>query len=132
MKGLTSTVTKGLTNGTIMQCVDNSGAKIVGIIGAKRIQGKRALYPKVGVGDIVTVAVKKGTPAMRKKVVKAVIVRQKKEYRRPNGVRIQFEDNACVLIDDTGLPVATEIKGVVAREVAERFPKVSAIASAVM
>ncbi|MBM3229216.1 50S ribosomal protein L14 [Candidatus Parvarchaeota archaeon] len=132
MKGLTATVTKGLTTGTVMQCIDNSGAKIISIIGAKTYRGKRALYPKVGVGDIVTVSVKKGTPTMRKKVVKAVIVRQKKEYRRPNGTRIQFEDNAAVLIDDQGLPVGTEIKGVVAREVAERFPKVAAVAAAVM
>lgn len=132
MKGLTATVTKGLTTGTTMQCIDNSGAKIIGVIGAKHYKGKRALLPKVGVGDIVTVSVKKGTPAMRKKVVKALIVRQKKEYRRANGVRIQFEDNAVVLIDDQGLPVGTEIKGVVAREVAERYPKVAAIAAAVM
>jgi large subunit ribosomal protein L14 len=65
---------------------------------------------------------------MVKKVERAVIIRQKKAIRRVNGMRYSFEDNACVLIDETGVPKGTEIKGVVAREVAERFPKVSAIA----
>ena len=61
-----------------------------------------------------------------------MIIRQRMQYRRPNGVRIQFEDNAAVLVDDQGLPVGTEIKGAVAREVADRFPKVAAIAAAVV
>ncbi len=95
-------------------------------------KAKRAMYPKVGVSDIVTVAVKKGTAAMKKKVLTAVIVRQRQSIRRPNGMRIAFEDNACVIIDDQGLPVGTEIKGVIAREVATRFPKVAAIAAGVV
>ena len=132
MKGLGSKVTKGLQTGSRMICSDNSGAKIVQIIGVKGAKAKRAMYPKVGVADIVTVAVKKGTAAMKKKVLKATIVRQAQHYRRPNGMRISFEDNACVIIDDTGLPVGTEIKGVIAREVAIRFPKVAAIAAAVV
>jgi large subunit ribosomal protein L14 len=100
----------------------------VQIIGVKGAKAKKARYPKVGIGDVVIVAVKKGNASMRKKVLKAVIIRQKKAFRRPNGVRISFEDNACVIIDDQGLPVGTEIKGVIAREVATRFPKVAAIA----
>jgi len=132
MKGLGSSITKGLQTGSRMVCNDNSGAKIVQIIGVKGAKAKRAMCPKVGVSDIVTVAVKKGTVGMKKKVLKAVIVRQKHAFRRPNGVRISFEDNACVIIDDQGLPVGTEIKGVIAREVATRFPKVAAIAASVM
>jgi large subunit ribosomal protein L14 len=132
MKGLGSRVTKGLQTGSRLLCNDNSGAKIVQIIGVAGAKAKRAMYPKVGVSDIVTVAVKKGTAAMKKKVLKAVVVRQAQRFRRPNGVRISFEDNACVIIDDQGLPVGTEIKGVIAREVATRFPKVAAIAAAVV
>lgn len=132
MKGLGSKVTKGLSVGSRMVCADNSGAKIVQVIGVKGARSKRSMYPKIGVSDIVIVAVKKGTPEMKKKVVKAVIVRQKKEFRRPSGMRIQFEDNAAVLIDDQGLPVGTEIKGAVSREVSDRFPKVAAIAAAVV
>lgn len=132
MKGLGSKVNKGLQTGSRLVCNDNSGAKIVQIIGVKGAKAKRAMYPKVGVSDIVTVAVKKGTAAMKKKVLTAVVVRQRQPFRRPNGMRIVFEDNACVVIDDQGLPVGTEIKGVIAREVATRFPKVAAIAAAVV
>jgi large subunit ribosomal protein L14 len=132
MKGLGGSITKGLQMGSRLVCNDNSGAKIVQIVGVKGAKAKRAMNPKVGVSDIVTVAVKKGTAAMKKKVLKAVVVRQKHVFRRPNGVRIGFEDNACVIIDDQGLPVGTEIKGVIAREVATRFPKVAAIAASVV
>jgi len=132
MKGLGSTVNKGLQIGSSVSCADNSGAKIVHIIGVKGAKSKHAMYPKVGVSDIVTVAVTKGTAAMKKKVLKAAVVRQRQPYRRPNGMRICFEDNAVVIIDDQGLPVGTEIKGAIAREVADRFPKVAAIAPAVL
>jgi large subunit ribosomal protein L14 len=132
MKGLGSTVTKAICVGTQLVCNDNSGAKIVEVIGVDGYRAKRGMIPKAGVSEVVTCAVKKGTQAMKKKVVKAVIVRQRKEFRRPNGTRISFEDNAAVLVDDQGLPVGTEIKGAVAREVADRFPKVAAIAAAVV
>lgn len=132
MKGLTSNIVKTLTTGTMMPCSDNSGAKMVYVISALRYKGTRAKYPKVGVGDIVIASVKKGKPDMIKKVVKALVVRQKKEFRRANGMRLFFEDNAVVLVTDDFLPVGTEIKGVVAREVAERFPKVAAISAGVI
>jgi len=132
MKGLTSNIVKTLTTGTMIPCSDNSGAKMVYVIGALRYKGTRAKYPKVGIGDIVIASVKKGKPDMIKKIVKALIVRQKKEFRRANGVRVFFEDNAAVLVSDDFLPVGTEIKGVVAREVAERFPKVAAISAGVV
>ena len=132
MKGLTGKISKPLTTGTYLLCHDNSGAKELFIFGVKGIKGVRSRYPSVGIGDVVIVSVKKGNPDMIKKVVKALIVRQKKEFRRANGMRISFEDNAAVLITDDGLPVGTEIKGVVAREVAERYPKVAAIAPGVI
>ncbi len=132
MKGLTGNVTKTLTTGTFLPCTDNSGAKVISIIGALQYRGTRGRYPKVGVGDVVIASVRKGKPDMVKKVVKALIVRQKKEFRRANGMRILFEDNAAVLVSDDFLPVATEIKGVVAREIAERFPKVAAISAGVV
>ncbi len=131
MIGLTATPTKSLTIGTTLICDDNSGAKMVAIIGVKGYHGRLRSYPKAGVGDIVIVAVKKGKPEMVKKKEKAVIIRQRKEFRR-GAQRVKFEDNACVLIDDAGLPKGTEIKGCVAREIAERFPKVVGIASSVV
>lgn len=132
MKGLGTRVTKGLQIGSVMTCSDNSGAKMVQIIGVSGWKARRGRIPKVGIADAVTVAVKKGVPAMKKKVEKAVIVRQRKEIRRPNGMRLAFEDNAVVLIDDQGLPKGTEIKGAIAREVAERYPKVAGIAAVVV
>jgi large subunit ribosomal protein L14 len=132
MKGLTSNITKTLTTATMMPCTDNSGAKVIYIISALRFRGTRGRYPQVGIGDVVIASVKKGKPDMVKKVVKALIVRQKKEFRRANGTRVFFEDNAAVLVSDDFLPVGTEIKGVVAREIAERFPKVAAISAGVV
>jgi len=132
MKGLTGNVVKTLTLGTLLPCSDNSGAKIIGVISAIGFKGKRGRLPKLGVGNVIVASVKKGKPDMVKKVVKALIVRQKKEYRRPNGMRVAFEDNAAVIVTDDFLPVGTEIKGVVAKEIAERFPKVAAISSGVV
>jgi large subunit ribosomal protein L14 len=88
--------------------------------------------PKAGVGDIVVASVKKGTPDTRKQKVNAVIIRQKKEYRRPDGLRIKFEDNACVLTNETGEPKGSEIRGPVAREAAERWDKIASVASIIV
>ncbi|VVB67577.1 50S ribosomal protein L14 [Candidatus Norongarragalina meridionalis] len=129
--GLTAKITKPITVGTRLLCDDNSGAKIVEVINVLGVKARLRRYPSAGIGDTIMVAVKKGKPEMVKKKEKAIIVRQKKEYRRGKE-RVRFEDNACVLIDDQGLPKGTEIKGCVAREIAERFPKVVAIASSVV
>jgi len=132
MKGLTSKVTKTLTILTNLKCDDNSGAQVLKIIGLLRYKGVRNRYPAAGVGDTVICSVIKGDTKMIGTKVTAVITRQRKEYKRPNGTRIGFEDNAAVLINEDGLPVGTEIKGVIAREVAEKYPKVSAIAATVI
>jgi large subunit ribosomal protein L14 len=132
MKGLTGTICKTLTTGTMMPCTDNSGAKMIYIIGALHFKGTRGRPPQLGIGDVVIASVKKGKPDMVKKVVKALIVRQKKEFRRANGSRLFFDDNAAVLVNDDFLPIGTEIKGVVAREISERYPKVAAISAGVV
>jgi large subunit ribosomal protein L14 len=132
MKALAGRVTKALTLGSKLLCHDNSGAKELKIIGAVGTKGVRGRSIHAGVGQIVTASVRKGKPDMVKKVVKALVIRQKKEYKRPNGMRISFEDNAAVLVTDDGLPVGTEVKGVVAKEIYERFPKVSAISAGIV
>ncbi len=132
MKGLGSSIIKSLPVGARLVCNDNSGAKIVQIIGVKGTKAKHGANPKAGVGDVVIVAVKKGHSSKKGKVLTAVVVRQKQPYLRPNGMRICFEDNAAVIIGDDGLPVGTEIKGAIAREVSERFPKVATIAPSVV
>ncbi len=131
MLGLPAKIAKGITIGTQLTCDDNSGAKIVQVIGVKGYRPRLRRYPQAGVGDIIIVSVKKGKPDMVKKKEKAVITRQRRAFRR-GGQRVKFEDNACVLIDDAGLPKGTEIKGCVAREIANRYPKVVGIASSVV
>ncbi len=86
----------------------------------------------MGLGDLATVSVQKGTPDMRRKLVRAVVIRQKKEMRRPNGMRISFEDNAVVVVDEKNEPKGTEIKGPIAREGAERFPKLGSMATIIV
>jgi large subunit ribosomal protein L14 len=132
MKAITGKPTRTLTTYTLLKCDDNSGAQVLKIIGVKGYKGVRGRYPKAGVADVVICSVVKGTPKMVGEVVKAVIIRQKHPYRRPNGMRVAFEDNAAVLVNDEGIPMGTEIRGVVAREVAERFPKVAGIAHGVV
>ena len=78
---------------------------------------------------MVTVSIKKGKPDMRKQVMFAVIVRQRKEYRRRDGMRIKFADNAVVVLkDDKGNPKGTMLKGAIAKEVTERWPGIAKLA----
>ena len=112
---------------------DNSGAKVIKIfslVGAKTVKARVA---SAGVGDMVMGSVKKGKLEMRKTVVYAIIVRQRKEYRRPDGTRIKFEDNAAIVLkDEKGNPKGTIFKGPIAKEVAERWPAVAKIASMIV
>ena len=128
MKSISASVTKGLTKKSRCICADNSGAKEVEIISVFRHTTRKRMQPRAGIADMVNVVVKTGKPEIRKKVERAVIVRVRKEYKRPDGTRIKFEDNAVVLVDEKGLPKASEIKGVIAKEVGERFPKIAGIA----
>ncbi len=133
MKAVKSKVTRGLPVGANIIACDNSGAKVLEIISVQGYKGVKSRKPSAGVGDMVRAAVKKGRPDMMKQVVYAVIVRQKKEYRRPNGLRIKFEDNAAVVLkDDKGNPKGTIFKGPIAKEAAERWPGVSKVASIII
>ncbi|HJJ52162.1 MAG TPA: 50S ribosomal protein L14 [Methanocorpusculum sp.] len=132
MKGLTSKIPRALQTGSKMVCADNTGARVVQIVSVFGYHGVKNRQPKMGIGDLATVSVKKGTPDMKRKLVKAVVVRQKKEFRRPNGLRVSFEENAMILLNDNGDPRGTDIKGPVAREVAERFPKVGSMATIII
>jgi large subunit ribosomal protein L14 len=133
MLGLSARVTKGVQLGTVLACVDNSGAKQLRIIAVTRYKGIHRRNPKAGVGDVVVCSVIKGDEKMRKQVVHAVVVRQKKEYRRPDGTRVAFTDNAATLVNPkTHEPVGTEIRSVIAREVVERFSAIGKIAAIVL
>ena len=132
MKGIKASVTRALNVGTKLICADNSGAKIVEIISVSGYKGKRKRVPKAGVGDMIKITVKVGDPKVRKQMFNAVIVRQRQEYRRLDGMRVSFEDNAAVLTDEEGAPKGTEVKGPIAREVVERFSPIGKIASIVV
>jgi len=87
---------------------------------------------KAGVGDMFVASVKKGKPELRKQIVHGIVIRQAKEYRRLNGMRVKFEDNAAVLVGPEGDPQGSEVRGPMAREAAERWPQIAGIATIVI
>ena len=101
-----------------MEVADNSGAKRITVI---TVLGQRKTV--AGIGDIVTAAVKEAIPGgLVKKgdVVRCVIVRVRKPIRRADGSYIRFDQNACVVIDNSGAPRGTRIFGPVARELRDK------------
>jgi large subunit ribosomal protein L14 len=132
MEALKADVTKGLSRGSLITCADNTGARELKVISVSGYSGTKNRHPKAGIGDKVTVSVTKGTPEMRRQVLEAVIVRQRKSIRRPDGTRVKFEDNAAVVIDEMEEPRGTEIKGPIAREVAERFGSIASTATMIV
>ena len=132
MKAISARGTRGLNVGAYVFAADNSGAKIVKIVGIKRWKGTKGRQAAAKIADWVKVSVRKGLPDMKGKVFDAVVIRQKKPYRRKTGERIAFEDNAvAILKDEKGNPKGTQIKGPIAREVMERWAQVAKIASVV-
>ena len=133
MQPIKSRITKAFNHGSYVETCDNSGAKLLRIIsffGAKTVAGRK---PSGGVCDMIMASVRRGTPEMRKQVVFAVIVRQKKEFRRSSGERIKFEDNAAVVLKDgEGSPKGTMVKGALPREVGERWPMVAKLATIIV
>jgi large subunit ribosomal protein L14 len=125
-------ITRGLNTETVVKITDNSGAKLAQIISVIGLVTRLNRYPYATVGDMVVVTIKKGTPELRKKIMKAIIVRQRQTIRRVDGTRLKFEDNAAVLVTDDGDPKGSVIHGPIAREAAELFPRISNIASQII
>jgi len=117
---------------TFLNVADNTGAKLVQCI--RVLGGTSRKYASIG--DVIIVAVKESIPTaiVKKGEVKtAVVVRVHKEYRRPDGTYIRFDDNACVIIDDTYSPIGKRIFGPVARELRDRdFMKIVSLAPEVL
>ncbi|HHT76090.1 MAG: 50S ribosomal protein L14 [Methanomassiliicoccaceae archaeon] len=132
MKGIAGKQTRGVCSGSVLNVVDNTGAKTIQIITVPGYHGTSRRVPSAGVGDIVIASVKKGTPEMRRQIVHAVVVRQRRPFRRADGVMVMFEDNAAVITSETGETKGTDIKGAVAREAAERWPRIAATASIIV
>ena len=124
-------VTRALPVGARITCADNTGAKILEII-MVRHKTRTSRYPSAAVGDFVNVTVKKGPAELRKQIFGAVIIRQKYPIRRLNGIRVSFEDNAAVLVTPEGEIKGTDIKGPVAAEASEKWPRVANLASMVV
>ena len=104
---------------TNLKVADNTGARRIMCI--KVLGGTGRRY--AGVGDIVICSVKEATPGgtvKKKEIVRAVIVRTSKEYTRPDGSRIRFDDNAAVILDQEKAPRGTRIFGPVGRELRDR------------
>jgi large subunit ribosomal protein L14 len=132
MKAISARASRGLNLGAIMIAADNSGAKIVKLVSVKRGKSTKGRQQYAKVADWVKVSVRKGLPDMKGKVFDAVLIRQKKSYRRLTGERIAFEDNAVALLkDEKGNPKGTQIKGPIAREVLERWSTVAKLASVI-
>ena len=125
-------VTKTLPVGAEIVCAYNSGAKIIEIVMVPGHRTRVSRLPAASVGDFVNVVVKKGPAELRKQVFGAVIIRQKYPVRRLNGVRVAFEDNAAVLMTPEGEAKGTDIKGPVAAEATEKWPRVANLASMVV
>jgi len=133
MRAIAARATRGLNLGSEVVASDNSGARIVRITGVKRGKASKGTQQYAKIGDMVKVSVRKGKPEMKGEVFDAIIIRQRKSFRRLTGERVMFEDNAvCLLKDEKGNPKGTQIKGAVAREVADRWKAVGKIAQFVL
>jgi len=125
-------VTLGLPVGAIVNCADNTGAKNLYVIAVKGVKGRLNRLPSAAVGDMVMATVKKGKPELRKKVTTAVIIRQRKPWRRKDGVFIYFEDNAGVIVNPKGEMKGSAITGPVSKECADLWPKIASTAGTVL
>ena len=125
-------ISKGLLAGSVLKCADNTGARELRLVQVMGYKGRLRRVPSAALGNRVTVSVRHGTPDMRKKIFQAVVVRQRKPFRRVEGIWIQFEDNAAVIITPEGEMKGSEIRGPVAKEAAERWPRIASAASIII
>ncbi len=133
MKAIKAKIVRGIPLGARVETCDNSGAKILRIVAVKGQKTTKGRIASAGIGDMVVASVISGKQEMRHQVVLAIIVRQRKEYQRPDGIRIKFEDNAAVVLkDEKGNPKGTIFKGPIAKEAGDRWPGVAKIAKVII
>jgi large subunit ribosomal protein L14 len=112
---------------TILKVIDNSGAKVIRCF--KVLGGSRKKYAQIG--DIIVASVQIAEPRKeikKKAVIKAIIVRQKKAFRRKDGSYIRFDENAAILINDKKEPIGNRIFGPIPREIKEKgYFKIAAL-----
>ncbi len=124
--------TGGLTIGSVINCADNTGARRLKVIQMLGYKGRRRRLPSAGIGDLILVSCREGTPEMRRQLFNAVIVRQRMPFLRQDGTRMQFEDNAAVILTPEGTLRGSDIKGPVAREAVERWARIGNLARMVV
>merc|ERR1712202_68268 len=124
-------ISMALPVAAVMNCADNTGAKNLYIIAVGGIRGRLNRLPAAACGDMVLATVKKGKPELRKKVMPAVVIRQRKMFRRKCGTFIYFEDNAGVIVNNKGEMKGSGITGPVAKECADLWPRIASNASSI-
>ncbi|KAK4337100.1 hypothetical protein RND71_043850 [Anisodus tanguticus] len=124
-------ISMGLPVGATINCADNTGAKNLYVIGVYGYKGRLNRLPAAAPGDMFVATIKKGKPELRKKVMPAVVIRQRKAFRRKDGVFIYFEDNAGVIVNNKGEMKGSTITGPVAKECADLWPRIAANASSI-
>jgi len=125
-------IPRTLVLGSLLGCADNSGARVLRLVQVHGYTSRLRRVPAACVGDLLSVTVRVGPIEMRKKPATAVIIRQRKPYRRRDGTWISFEDSAAVLMTPEGEMKGTEIRGPVAKEAAERWPRIANAASMIV
>ena len=125
-------ITRAIPPNAVITCADNTGAKTLRVVMVTKAKTRLARYPAASVGDSIICVVKRGPPDLRKQVFGAVIIRQKYPVRRVSGQRVVFEDNAAVIVTPEGELKGTDIKGPVAAEAAEKWPRIANLASIVI
>lgn len=125
-------VTRGLPIGAQLIAADNSGARILNLVAVKRAKMRVRQIPAAHVGDLCICSVVKGNQKVRRQIVHAIIIRQKQKFKRSDGTSVQFYDNAAVLVNENGDLKATEIRGAIAKECAERWPRLSSAATMII
>ena len=125
-------VTRGLPIGAQLVAADNSGARILNLVAVKKAKMRVRQIPSAKVGDLCICSVVKGNQKIRRQIVHAIIIRQKQRYQRADGTSISFYDNAAVIVNENGDLKATEIRGAIAKECAERWPRLSSAATIII
>ena len=132
VKGNKFRISLALPVGAVINCADNTGARNLYVISVKGYHGRLNRLPSGCLADMVMASVKKGKPELRKKVMPAIIIRQRKSFRRKDGTVLYFEDNAGVIVNPKGEMKGSGIAGPVAKEAADLWPKISTHAPAIV
>jgi len=125
-------ISRAIPVGAQIPCVDNSGAKLLNVISVYFIGSRLNRLPSATLGDMMLVSVRQGKPELKKKVMPSVLLRQRKMWRRFNGVSVYCEDNGSCIITPRGDVKGSAITGPITKECSELWPPLATRASAVL